>query len=166
MTISIISENAIVSNTSSVGRLTIIDDNVMVGDNCIIGDFVKLSSGTIVGNGCILDDYVNTSGPGVIGNNVLIKRCSMIGQAFVIEDNTKIGPNVTIVRLKSIGGKKTYPVHIGQGVEIGAKSLIFPGVTIGEKAIIGAGSIVTRDCESYSIYYGSPAKLIRRRDVE
>lgn len=55
------------------------------------------------------------------------------------------------------------PVEIGNDVWIGVRVIILPGVHVGDGAIIGAGSVVTRDVEPYSIVGGNPAKLIRKR---
>lgn len=58
------------------------------------------------------------------------------------------------------------PVHIGNGCWIGERAVILPGVTIGEKSIIGANSVVTRDIPAYSIAVGMPAKVVKTWDFE
>ena len=94
----------------------------------------------------------------------------MIGQAVRTEDDIWIGSHVTTTRIK-------YPKVIGEeeereewillkkGCMIGSASILLAGTTIGEGAVVAAGATVTRDCEPYGIYIGSPAKLIRHRKV-
>ena len=166
----------------SVGRFCIIKDDVVVGDNVTIGDFVKIMPGTkigndtlimdyvklmpdtIIGNGCKLDDYVNTSGYVRIGNNVRIKRCSMIGQAVDIDDGAWVGSGVTTTRLKNPIDPdcKEEWIYIKKGAMVGSKCLLLAGITIGEGAVVGAGAIVSRDCEPNGVYIGIPAKLVRK----
>ena len=61
------------------------------------------------------------------------------------------------------GGKEVAPVVIGDDVWIGSRVIILPGVKIGNGSVIGAGAVVTKDVEPYSVVGGVPAKLIRRR---
>ncbi|WP_425452463.1 acyltransferase [Companilactobacillus formosensis] len=56
---------------------------------------------------------------------------------------------------------KTAPIHIKEGAWIGARAVLLPGVTIGEHAIVGAGAVVTKDVEPYTVVGGNPAKLIK-----
>jgi len=161
-------DNATIGENVTIGRFSIIESDVVIGNNCIIMDYVKLMPGTRIGNNCKLDDYVNTSGYCEIGNNVRIKRCSMIGQATRIEDDVWIGSHITTTRIK-------YPramneeteqeewVIIKHGSIIGSAATLLAGVTIGENAVVGAGSVVSKDCDPYGIYIGCPAKLMRSR---
>jgi len=113
-----------------------------------------------------------------IGSNVSINRGSKffaIEQAknieIIIEDNVVIGPDISVfsgghdhnyLDLPVIG--KT--VKVGKYSWIGGKSIILPGVTIGEGAIIGAGSVVTKDIPPYTIAVGVPAKIIKKRSLQ
>ena len=56
------------------------------------------------------------------------------------------------------------PIHIGDGVWIGARSIVLPGITIADGAVIGAGSVVTRDVPANTVVAGAPARLIRKLD--
>jgi len=168
-----------------MGRCGSVDWDVVVGDNVTIGDFCKLEKGvrignnvelmdyiklmpeTIIGDNCKLDDYVNTSGYCNIGNNVRIKRNSMIGQAVDIRDDVWIGSGVCTTRLKNPKGPNCEEewIIIERGAMIGSKVLLLAGVRIGEGAIIGAGSVVTKDCEPYETYIGHPAKLVKQKCI-
>ena len=92
-----------------------------------------------------------------------------LGDDIVIGKNCNLAYNVTIMNSShKIGTSKrraseniTAPTKIGNGVWIGANSVIFPGVTIGDGVIIGAGSLVTKDCEPDCLYAGHPAIKVR-----
>ena len=112
-----------------------------------------------------------------IGNDVRINaRCWISGGGgLTIEDNVLIGPLVIIhtanhmfedtnTSISSQGHIKK-PVVIKKNSWIGASSIILPGTSIGENCIIGAGSVVTKDTDSFSVYAGNPAKKIRSLKV-
>ena len=109
-----------------------------------------------------------------IGRNTSIGAYTMIFSSEKIEigSDCMLGPFVNIMdsnhgvsREKKMNQQKniTKPVIIRNDVWIGAKTVILPGVTIGEGAVIGAGSIITKDVESYKIVGGNPAKIIKDR---
>ncbi len=146
-----------------IGNFCIIEKDCIVGDNVTLMDYVKLMPGTRIGHNCQLDDYANTSGYCQIGNNVRIKRCTMIGQACKIEDNVKIMSHVTTIRMNHPEDEHEDEewVTIKEGAIIGSHSCILAGVTIGKGAMVGAGAVVTKDCEPGGVYVGNPAKKIR-----
>ena len=87
-----------------------------------------------------------------------------------IGDGVLFGPNVTISttghpvdpELRMTGAMYSFPVHIGNGVWIGSKTVIMPGVTIGDNAVIGAGSIVTHDVPEGVVAFGNPCRVHRK----
>lgn len=87
-----------------------------------------------------------------------------------IGDCTMIGPNVTIAtgshplepHLREQGLQKNHPVRIGKNVWIGAGAVLVPGITVGDGAVIGAGSIVTKDVPAYTVAVGNPCRVIRK----
>lgn len=144
-----------------MGRFCIIEKDCQVGENVEIGDYVKLMPGTVIGNNCKLDDYVNTSGYCEIGNNVRIKRCTMIGQATRIEDNVRVMSHITTTRVRKLNVDNLEEwITIKEGAIIGSHSCLLAGITIGEKAIIGMGAVVVKDCEPGGVYIGNPARRI------
>lgn len=107
-----------------------------------------------------------------IGKNVFINfNCTCLGSGGItIEDGVLIGPNVNLITEShpenpqaraSLQGK---PIHIKTGAWIGAGVTVLPGVTIGAHAIVGAGSIVTKDVPDKAIVVGNPAKYLRDID--
>ena len=110
-----------------------------------------------------------------IGNNTGMSHCAITAnESVVIEENVLIGSNSMIcdtdfhslnyeIRISGHDtDAKTSPVRICSGAFVGARCIILKGVTIGEKSIIGAGSVVTRDVPAGEIWAGNPARFIRR----
>ena len=102
------------------------------------------------------------------GRNVIIMPgCLMMSAGGItIDDDAMIAANVQLISnnhdLVNRWIITCKPIHIGRRVWIGAGSTILPGVTVGENAVVGAGSVVTRDVEPNTIVAGNPARLIRR----
>lgn len=112
-----------------------------------------------------------------IGNNTGISQSAIVcTSSVVIGDNVKIGGGVRIYdtdfhslewqkrrcRQLDSKSKKRLPIHIGNDVFIGARSIILKGVTIGDRSIIAAGSVVTKDVPADCVAGGNPCKIIRK----
>jgi len=83
----------------------------------------------------------------------------------VIEDNVQIGPNVTFTNDKYPRAKQPFELQrtlIKKGASVGAATVILGGITIGENAMIGAGSVVTKDVPDNELWIGNPAKFVRK----
>lgn len=113
---------------------------------------------------CILADPVR------IGNNVVIMyNCLMMSRGGItIEDDAMIAANVSLISNNHDPYDRQVllckPVHIKKGAWIGANAVILPGVTVGEQAIVAAGSVVTKDVPDYAVVAGNPAKQIKTLD--
>lgn len=109
-----------------------------------------------------------------LGKDVFINSgCHFQDQGGIeIGDGSLIGHNVVLATINhdlrpAFGRKNHYkPIKIKDHVWVGSNSTILPGITIGEWAVVGAGSVVTRDVESYTIVAGNPARVIRRLTEE
>lgn len=103
------------------------------------------------------------------GRNVFVNsNCTFMDEGgIVIEDNVFIGPNVTLVTQNHAESpvlrNHTYAkaITIRRGAWIGAGALVLPGISVGENAIVGAGSVVTKDIPQNTIVAGNPARFIR-----
>lgn len=119
------------------------------GNNTNIWQFCVVLPNAIIGENCNICSYCFIENNVKIGNNVTIKYGVQIWNGITIEDNVFIGPNVTFCNDKYPRSKQ-YPEEfsktiIKKSASIGANATILPDIIIGENAIIGAGSIVTKD---------------------
>jgi len=136
-----------------------------IGEGTRVHDQVNLYR-CKVGKNCKIDSYVYMEEGVVIGDNCKIRPFVFIPTGVTIGDDVFIGPNVTFTNDKypKVKGEWTLlPTLIKRGASIGANSVILPGITIGEEALIGAGSVVTKDVPARAIASGNPAKVMRFR---
>jgi len=139
---------------AEIGYGTVIHDQVnlykcKIGNNSKIDAFVYIEEGVIIGDCCKIRPFV------------------FIPTGVTIEDNVFVGPHVSFTNDKypKVKGEwKLLQTRIKKGASIGANSVILPGVTIGEDALIGAGSVVTKDVSNKAIVAGNPARIVGYRD--
>lgn len=137
-----------------------------IGSGTRIWQFVRIMESVLIGENCNICDFVFIESGVEIGNSVTIKSGVYLWSGVRIEDNVFIGPNVTFTNDKFPRSKK-YPdkfleTKLRRGCSIGANATILPGIEIGEGALIGAGSVVTKDVDSHWIVFGNPARKIRK----
>lgn len=138
---------------------------VEIGKGTVLHDQVNLYKCKI-GRNCKIDAYVYIEEKVVIGDNCKIKPFVFIPTGVTIEDDVFIGPNVTFTNdkyPKASGEWTLLRTKVKRGASIGANCVVLPGVTIGEKALVGAGSVVTEDVPDNAIVTGNPAEVIRYR---
>jgi len=139
----------------SIGDSVIIDDFVflMGGEETVIGSFIHIAAFcSLVGGGrLILEDFSGISG----GSRVYTGNEDYSGGCLT---NPAV-PFPYRVPIRSF-------VHVKKHAIVGANSVILPGVTIGEGAVVGANSLVTKDCDPWTMYVGSPAKPLKERPKE
>lgn len=147
--------------------------NVKLGKNVKIFGFVNLY-GCEIGDNTKIGTFVEIQKNAKIGKNCKISTHTFICEGVTIEDNVFIGHNVTFINDKypratnPDGGMQTekdwnvIPTLVKKGASIGSSATILCGVTIGENAIVGAGSVVTKDVPDNTIVAGVPARIIRR----
>ncbi len=134
-----------------------------IGKGTTIWQYVVILDNVIIGNNCNICSHTYIENNVSIGNNVTIKNGVLIYDGVIIEDDVFIGPSVTFTndllpRSKSKNWKKQRTV-IHKGASIGANSTIVCGIEIGEYAMIGAGSVVTKNVGKQELWYGNPAKF-------
>lgn len=136
-----------------------------IGENTRVWQFCVILEGAVIGDECNINCQVFIENDVVIGNKVTIKPGVQIWDGITLEDEVFIGPNVTFtndIKPRS----KQYPetflrTIIKKGASIGANATILPGITIGENAMIGAGSVVLKDVPANTVWVGNPARQIK-----
>ena len=114
-----------------------------------------------IGEGTKLGSFVEIGRNVKIGKRCKIQSFSFLPEGTVIGDDVFIGPHVCFCNAKRpMTGEKYGRTVVGDGAVIGAGAIILPGITIGKKAFVGAGAVVTKDVEAETMVYGNPAKRI------
>lgn len=138
--------------------------DVELGEGTVIHDHVNLHKCKI-GKNCKIDAFVYIEEDVVIGDNCKVRPFVFIPTGVLIEDNVFIGPSVSFTNdkyPKVKGNWKMLKTVIKRGASIGANSVILPGVTVGEEALVGAGSVVTEDVPDKAVVTGNPARIVDR----
>lgn len=139
--------------------------SIHIGVGTRIWQFVVVLPKAVIGDECNICSHCFIENEVHIGNNVTIKNGVYLWDGITIEDNVQIGPNVTFTNDKYPRAKQAFELQctqIKRGASIGAASTILGGITIGENAMIGAGSVVTKDVPPNELWLGNPAKFIRK----
>lgn len=132
-----------------------------IGTGTNIWQFCVVLKGARIGNDCNLCAHVLVENDVTIGNRVTIKSGVQIWDGVTIEDDVFLGPNVTFTN-DLVPRSKRYPESVAhtlvqKGASIGANATIVAGHTIGAYALVGAGSVITKDIPPYTVWYGNPA---------
>lgn len=136
-----------VPESSNIWQFCVVLPKAKIGENCNICSH------------CLIENNV------VIGNNVTVKCGVYLWDGMTIEDNAFIGANVTFTNDKYPRSKQPFellPITIKKGASIGAGAVVLGGITIGENAMIGTGSVVTHDVPAGELWYGNPARFVRK----
>jgi acetyltransferase-like isoleucine patch superfamily enzyme len=151
-------------------RFQKISPDVKLGNNVKIFDFVNLY-GCEIGDNSKVGSFVEIQKGVRVGRNVKISTHTFICEGVTIEDNVFIGHNVSFINdkipratnpagsLQTEADWKVVPTLVRRGASIGTSATILCGVTVGENAVIGAGSVVTKDIPPNTIAYGNPARV-------
>ncbi|MFN8497372.1 MAG: acyltransferase [Anaerolineae bacterium] len=145
--------------------------DVILGAGVVVRDFVNLY-GCAIGDNTKIGTFVEIQKGVVVGQNCKISSHTFICEGVTIEDDVFVGHNVSFIndsypRSTMNGHLQTEqdwviePTVVKQGASIGTGATILSRIVIGEGAIVGAGSVVTRDVPPYAIVVGNPARVLR-----
>jgi acetyltransferase-like isoleucine patch superfamily enzyme len=150
--------------------------DVKLGKDVKIFAFVNLY-GCTIGDGSKVGTFVEIQKNAVIGRNVKISSHTFVCEGVQIQDNVFVGHNVSFINDKyprsanADGGLQTeadwqvVPTLVKKGASIGTSVTVLCGVTIGENAIVGAGSVVTKDVPDNAVVAGNPARILRKLEA-
>ncbi len=145
----------------------VVDDNVEIGEGTKIWHFSHLQSGSKIGKKCILGQNVNIANNVVIGNFVKIQNNVSVYEGVTLEDYVFCGPSMVFTNILNprskypqVGAEFYINTLVKEGASLGANSTIVCGHTIGRFAMVGAGSVVTKDVPDFALVVGNPARII------
>jgi len=150
--------------------------DVKLGNNVKLSKFINLY-GCTIGDDVKIGAFVEIQKNAYVGNNCKISSHTFICEGVTIEDNVFIGHSVTFIndlyprataggQLQTEADWKVEPTFVRKGASIGSGTTILAKVTIGENAIVGAGSVVTKDVPANTIAFGNPCRIVRCLDEQ
>jgi len=147
-----------------VHEKAVVEPGAEVGEGTKVWHFAHVRSGAKVGRNCVLGKDVYVDVGVVIGDGVKIENGVSVFRGVTIEDDAFIGPHAVFTNDKYPRSFSTdwevVPTLVKRGASIGANATIVCGVTIGEYAMVAAGSVVTKDVPPHGLVAGNPARLI------
>ena len=135
-----------------------------IGGGTRIWAFAHVMPGARIGADCNICDHTYVEGHVIIGDRVTIKSGVYLWDGVRVEDDVFIGPQATFTNDPFPRSRQPFECStttIRQGASIGAGAVILPGLTVGKRAMVGAGAVVTRDVPALAVVVGNPARILR-----
>ncbi len=133
-----------------------------IGKSTVVWQFVVILPGSVIGDKCNINAHCLIENDVIIGNKVTLKSGVFLWDGIRIEDEVIIGPSVAFTNNNYPRSKKYPDKHVGayieKGASIGANSTILGDIRIGRYAMIGAGSLITKNIPNNTLWYGNPAQ--------
>ena len=148
-----------------VDSTAVVDEGAVIGKNTKIWHWTHVSSGAVIGENCSLGQNVYVGNNVKVGRNVKIQNNVSIYDNVTLEDSVFCGPSMVFTNVINprafINRKTEFKItRVKKGATIGANSTIICGVEIGSYALIGAGAVITKNVQNYSVMVGNPAVRI------
>ncbi len=138
-------------------------ESTEVGSGTRIGPFSMVCSTATIGTDCAIGSHVLVDDGATLGDRVTIPGPAQIWDGVTIEDDVFISPGASFANRRfprsGRGGQEPEPIHVRAGATVGANATVLSGLAIGERAMIGAGAVVTRSVPRDAIVIGNPARI-------
>jgi acetyltransferase-like isoleucine patch superfamily enzyme len=145
----------------------VIADDARIGEGTRVGNFVFIRDSTVIGRDCLIGSYVDIEGDVQVGDFVSLQSGCYLTRGVIIEDRVFCGPHTMTLNDKHMTYARPSMRFVRQAprilraARIGGGSVLCPGITVGENAVVGAGSVVVRDVPDCMIVAGNPAEVVR-----
>ncbi|HTR81889.1 MAG TPA: acyltransferase [Bacteroidota bacterium] len=153
-----IGDNAMIRSHTVIYAGNTIGDNFQTGHHVLVREENEIGNNVSVGTSSVVEHHVK------IGSDVRIHTNAFVPETSVLEDGCWLGPHVVITNalypLSPNVKNELRGAIVKKNAKVGANATLLPGVTIGENALVGAGSVVTKDVPSNQVVAGNPAKII------
>ena len=149
-----------------------VSPDAVIGPGTSIWNQAQVREGARIGAGCVIGKNVYVDAGVVIGDRCKVQNNVSLFHGVTVEDGVFVGPHVCFTNdrvprainpdgsLKTDADWEVSPITVRSGAALGANSTILPGVTIGRWAMVGAGSVVTRDVADHELVAGNPARRL------
>ena len=149
-----------------------VSKDAKIGEGTEVWNDVRIRENAKIGKNCMIHKGVYIAEEVTVGNNVKIQTNASLFKGITIEDGVFIGPHVCFTNdknprainpdgtLKKVSDWRLGKTLVKKGASIGGNATILPDITIGKWALVGAGSVVTKDVPDFGLVVGNPAKLV------
>jgi acetyltransferase-like isoleucine patch superfamily enzyme len=158
----VIGDNCTLRDFGIIYSKATLGDRVQTGHHYLVREGTTIGAGSLVGTGVTIDDKCT------IGERVSIQTGVYIPTGSVIEERVFLGPRAVLTNDTYMGRTEDWlePVTIRRGARLGANCVVLPGITVGEDAVIGSGTVVTKDVPAHSVVVGNPGRIIKQVPME
>ena len=136
-----------------------------IGEGTRVWQYVVILPGAVIGRDGNICSHCFIENQVVVGDRVTVKCGVQLWDGVTLEDDVFVGPNATFTNDREPRSRNAsatlLPTLVKKGASIGANATILPGLTIGEGAMVGAGSVVTKDVPPRTLVVGNPARVVR-----